>query len=96
MRQFEERVTAMRGSGEFFDRDRPVYIGRAPGRMDLMGGNVDYTGGLVFEMTIREATWAAAQLRDDERIVFLNPQMREHGWTAQVEFVLEDLNDEAK
>ncbi len=82
-------------SDEFFDCGKPVCIGRAPGRMDLMGGNVDYTGGLVFEMTIREATWAAAQMRNDNRIVLRNPQMLEHGWKADVEFCLEDLNDES-
>ena len=38
-------------------------IARSPGRLDLMGGNDDYTGGMVFEATIREATWAAVQLR---------------------------------
>jgi hypothetical protein len=27
------------------------YVGRAPGRLDLMGGNGNYTGGLVFEAT---------------------------------------------
>jgi galactokinase len=95
MRKFEEKVRAKYEAGEFFDRWRPVYIGRAPGRIDLMGGNVDYTGGLVFEMTIREATWAAAQLRNDSRIVLLNPQMREHGWKAQVEFDFDDMGDEA-
>ena len=77
MRQFEDKVRRMHESGEFFDRVEPVYVGRAPGRMDLMGGNVDYTGGLVFEMPIREATWAGAQLRDDSRIVLRNPQMRD-------------------
>ena len=95
MSQFEEKVRRMHESGEFFDRAEPACIGRAPGRMDLMGGNVDYTGGLVFEMTIREATWAAAQLRNDNRIVLRNPQMLEHGWKADVEFRLEDLNDES-
>ena len=38
-------------------------VSRAPGRLDLMGGNDDYTGGLVFECTISEATFAAAQVR---------------------------------
>jgi galactokinase len=95
MCQFEKKVREMRKSGEFFDRNRPVYVGRAPGRMDLMGGNVDYTGGLVFEMTIREATWAALQLRDDDHIVLLNPQMQDHGWKARTEFELKDLGDEA-
>jgi L-arabinokinase len=59
-----------------------------------MGGNVDYTGGLVFESTIREATWAAAQRRDDQRIVFLNPQMKEEGWLDRVEFDLNQLFSE--
>lgn len=39
----------------------PILISRAPGRLDLMGGNDDYTGGLVFECTIAEATFVAAQ-----------------------------------
>ena len=59
-----------------------------------MGGNVDYTGGLVFQATIREATWAAAQLRNDGLIIFWNPQMRDHGWSNRVEFELQALSDE--
>jgi len=57
-----------------------------------MGGNVDYTGGLVFESTIREATWAAVQRRTDGRIVFWNPQMKAEGWLEHVEFELEELS----
>lgn len=95
MCQFEEKVREMRNAGKFFDRGRPVHVGRAPGRLDLMGGNVDYTGGLVFQMTIREATWAALQLRADDHIVLLNPQMQEHGWKARIEFAFKDLADEA-
>ena len=68
-------LAGIRGEGKFFSAADPVYISRAPGRLDLMGGNVDYTGGLVFESTIREATWAAAQRRSDARIVFWNPQI---------------------
>ncbi|MBI5090852.1 MAG: galactokinase [Candidatus Hydrogenedentes bacterium] len=59
-----------------------------------MGGNDDYTGGLVFEATIREATFAAVQLRDDDRIVFFNPAMREKGWLDRVEFDFAELTDE--
>ena len=55
----------MQRRGELFARDAPVYVARRPGRLDLMGGNDDYTGGMVFEATIREATWAAAQRRAD-------------------------------
>jgi L-arabinokinase len=85
----------MRGKEQFFSEQSPIYISRAPGRLDLMGGNVDYTGGLVFQSTIREATWAAAQRRDDSRIVFLNPQMQAEGWTERIEFAWEQLTDAA-
>jgi len=94
MTSFEERVGALRAAGEFFAPGAPVYIGRSPGRLDLMGGNVDYTGGLVFEATIREAAWAAVQARGDRRIVFWNPQMAERGWNSRPEFQLDDLTDE--
>jgi galactokinase len=91
---FESSVSKIRGEDQFFFARLPVYISRAPGRLDLMGGNVDYTGGLVFQSTIREATWAAAQRRSDRRIVFWNPQMKEEGWSERVEFDLETLSSE--
>jgi galactokinase len=91
---FESSVSKIRGKDQFFSDTSPVYISRAPGRLDLMGGNVDYTGGLVFESTIREATWAAAQRRNDRRIVFWNPQMKKEGWLNRVEFELEKLSSE--
>ena len=58
-----------------------------------MGGNDDYTGGMVFEATIREATWAAAQARADRTIVLVNPQMAEQSWQPLVEFQLDELTD---
>ena len=94
MMDFQKQVGELRAAGEFFARDRPVFIGRSPGRLDLMGGNVDYTGGLVFEATIREAAWAAVQLRSDQRIVFWNPQVAERGWQERPEFNFEDLESE--
>lgn len=59
---FEVIVKSLKNSGEFFSPEFPVHISRAPGRLDLMGGNDDYTSGLVFESTIKEATYAAAQV----------------------------------
>jgi L-arabinokinase len=94
MTGFEQRVSELRRAGGFFEPALSVFIGRAPGRLDLMGGNVDYTGGLVFQATIREATWAAVQLRGDCRIVFLNPQMRDRGWRDCVEFDFAELTGE--
>lgn len=94
MRGFESTVRSLRGAEHLFKTSVPIFISRAPGRLDLMGGNVDYTGGLVFEATIREATWAAAQLRSDRLIVLVNPQMVDSNWLHRVEFSLEQLTDE--
>jgi len=89
-----EKVLGLRGPGSYFSVELPVHISRAPGRLDLMGGNVDYTGGLVFQATIQEATWAAVQLRQDGKIVLWNPQMQHEGWQDRVECELASLADE--
>lgn len=93
--QFIETIRAYTGAGKFFQPDRTIYLSRAPGRLDLMGGNDDYTGGLVFETTIREATRVAVQLRDDIQIRLLNPQMQAQGWHTLVECSLTDLATDA-
>jgi galactokinase len=92
MREFESAVRKIRGEGQFFSHNTPVHISRAPGRLDLMGGNVDYTGGLVFQSTIREATWVAAQRRTDRQIILWNPQMREEGWRDRLACDLDALS----
>ncbi|MCB0122002.1 MAG: hypothetical protein KDE58_07145, partial [Caldilineaceae bacterium] len=38
-----------------------LVVTRAPGRLDLMGGIADYSGSLVLQMPIAEATFAALQ-----------------------------------
>jgi galactokinase len=43
---------------------------RAPGRLDVMGGIADYSGALVLQMPIREATWIALQ-KVEERVLSL-------------------------
>ncbi|MCU1250543.1 MAG: L-arabinokinase [Edaphobacter sp.] len=96
MSDFASTVRSLREPGNLFDRARPIYLSRAPGRLDVMGGNVDYTGGVVFEATIREATWAAAQMRSDRKIVLLNPQMADSQWASKVELSLDELMSEAE
>ena len=51
-----------------FDRAVPVTVARAPGRLDVMGGIADYSGSLVLQRPIAEATFAAVQ-RVDEPIL---------------------------
>ncbi len=47
---------------DFFSEDGPLFVARAPGRLDLMGGIADYSGSLVLEMPLAVATFAAVQL----------------------------------
>ena len=92
---FVEIVRSLIKSNGFFNPSLPVYITRSPGRLDLMGGNDDYTGGLVFESTIREATFAAAQRRSDGLIVLKNQTASDAGWQGDVTIAFTDLPDDA-
>src|SRR6185295_831323 len=56
----------------FLAADRPVAIGRAPGRLDVMGGIADYSGSLVLEMPLACATFAVAQAQDAPRLDVLS------------------------
>ena len=47
------------------DPGAPIVVARAPGRLDVMGGIADYSGSLVLQRPIAEATWAAMQPTDD-------------------------------
>ena len=57
------------GSSAFFASGTPVAVARAPGRLDILGGISDYSGGLVLELPLRVAALAAAQPTDDGRVV---------------------------
>jgi L-arabinokinase len=47
-----------------FERGHEVIVARAPGRLDVMGGIADYSGSLVLQRPIAEATFAAIRLID--------------------------------
>jgi galactokinase len=48
-----------------FESAGDIFIARAPGRLDLMGGIADYSGSLVLQWPLREATLVAAQVAED-------------------------------
>ena len=52
----------------FFDPQTDITITRAPGRLDVMGGIADYSGSLVLELPIAEATLVALQKDESRRI----------------------------
>ncbi|KAG8069726.1 hypothetical protein GUJ93_ZPchr0006g42318 [Zizania palustris] len=56
-KQSRERVAA----SILFDWEEELYVARAPGRLDVMGGIADYSGSLVLQMPIREACHVAVQ-----------------------------------
>lgn len=88
--RFDLNIQKLVVSG-YFQSNKQILINRTPGRLDLMGGNDDYTGGLVFETTIIEATLVALQAREDRRVRFNNPAVKALGWNALIEFSLDDL-----
>jgi galactokinase len=57
---------------DLFVPGSPICLARAPGRLDVMGGIADYSGSLVLQLPIREATCVVAQAAEpggDLRIV---------------------------
>lgn len=57
MPQLRERLAA----GGLFRWEEDLFVARAPGRLDVMGGIADYSGSLVLQMPIKEACHVAVQ-----------------------------------
>lgn len=93
MNHFEDQVAATVAGHDFFATEKPISVARAPGRLDVMGGNVDYTGGMVLQGLLREAVWVAVQPRTDDLIRVLNPGALQFGWKPCLEVRIDDLRD---
>lgn len=87
----ERFLSQVNGSADFFAPEAPVYVARAPGRLDLMGGIADYSGSLVLEMPLAVATMVAAQLVTDPSITILSTTAAEIGGVARVTVPRESL-----
>ncbi|MBS1597539.1 MAG: galactokinase [Bacteroidetes bacterium] len=94
--QFEKTIEKFKSEKYFFNDNDNIFIARSPGRLDVMGGNDDYTGGLVFESTIREATYAAAQLCDARVVELKNKTVSDAGWQGDVTINIDELYEEDK
>lgn len=64
----EVEVNPPEGVGTFFDACGGLFVARAPGRLDLMGGIADYSGSLVLELPLACAAHAAVQLRREKTV----------------------------
>jgi galactokinase len=74
-----------------FEGGGEVFVTRAPGRLDLMGGIADYSGSLVLELPIASATHAALQLRTGRRLSLVSLPQTQEGSARTFEVALEDL-----
>jgi galactokinase len=81
------------GARDFFDPEREIFVARAPGRLDVMGGIADYSGSLVLEMPIAEATFAALQKTVEKKLTILSLSENENLF---FEMPLADLQDGSK
>lgn len=88
-----------------FDR-RPTVVASAPGRVNLVGGHVDYVGGVVLPVAIDRRSAVAARPRVDGRIRAYSSRMQETvewdpgeepptDWSAYVVGVRSALADES-
>ena len=64
----------------------PVFVVRAPGRVNLIGEHTDYNDGFVLPMAIDRAVWVALRPRSDQRIL-----CHSLDFDQAVEFSLEDV-----
>ena len=77
---------------EFFDRAAPLFVARAPGRLDVMGGIADYSGSLVLELPLECATTAIVQARREPTIELVSLRA---GSADRFSMSLHDLRDGA-
>ena len=66
LRDVAEFIETLNEVEALFEPRSELTIARAPGRLDVMGGIADYSGSLVLELPIAEATLVALQ-KDDAR-----------------------------
>ncbi len=90
----ERFLAALNERPDFFATDAPIYVGRAPGRLDLMGGIADYSGSLVLELPLSVATWVAVQPADEPAITLLSTSIDASSGEPQVSFSCAALQDD--
>lgn len=81
--------------GEFFDTAGELTVARAPGRLDLMGGIADYSGSLVLELPVSNATHVALQLFG-ERTIRVVSLPADGGRARRFEMALNDFLDSGR
>jgi len=79
------QVSAANAFVKQFD-ERPTFIIRAPGRVNLIGEHTDYNDGFVLPMAIDRAVWVALRPREDGRVFVCSLEQAE-----PTDFTLHDI-----
>jgi L-arabinokinase len=78
---------------EFFQRDAVTITASAPGRLDVIGGIADYSGSMVLEMPIAEATRVTVASRPDRTIRVYSDNAAAIGSEPLVEYNADELGE---
>ena len=76
---------------DLFDPAAELVVTRAPGRLDVMGGIADYSGSLVLQLPIREATFAALQRSPDRTLRIVSLGAKDNSREPDFEMPLADF-----
>jgi L-arabinokinase len=90
---FLERLNRQPGPCRRFDLDpkREIILARAPGRLDLMGGIADYSGSLVLQLPIAQATHTLLQRHTDPKLIIVSQPADPNGVPREFEISLSDF-----
>ena len=88
LRDVTEFIETLDKLETLFEPHPELTVARAPGRLDVMGGIADYSGSLVLELPIAEATLVALQKDDTRRLRIVSLLENE---TLSFEMPLSDL-----
>ena len=81
---------------DFLNPEKSVIVTRAPGRLDVMGGIADYSGSLVLQLPIREATRVALQRDADRNIRIVSLAINKSESPRVFEMSLEDFEEKGR
>ncbi|CAK7345772.1 unnamed protein product [Dovyalis caffra] len=75
----EDEIRENLAAAGLFNWEEEIFVARAPGRLDVMGGIADYSGSLVLQMPIREACHVAVQKNHpSKQKLWKQAQARQH------------------